>query len=202
MLEINQQYENQIIINKSRFIAILYPITEKDHIANALDDAKIKYPKATHYCYAATLGDQRTWATYQDDGEPKGTAGLPILDVIDHHQLTNALCVVIRYYGGIKLGAGGLVRAYSNATSEVLKNAQFMEKRLVYGYQLTFGYALINQMESILSSHANIIDKQFLKDVTYQVNAFKPNMHILDDIKHLIHIEKTQDSYTYIPIEK
>jgi uncharacterized YigZ family protein len=202
MLEINQQYENQIIINKSRFIAILYPIKHKDDIVAALEDAKVKYPKATHYCYAATLGDQRAWATYQDNGEPKGTAGLPILDVIDHHDLTNTLCVVIRYFGGIKLGAGGLVRAYSNATSEVLKIAVFMEKHLVYGYKLTFSYALINQIDNKLNSIADIKDKQFLKDVTYHVNLYEPKLDALDDIKHLIKIEKTTDSFIYIPIKK
>lgn len=200
MYEINEIYENKISINKSDFIAILYPISSKEDIILALDDAKTKYPKATHYCYAGTIGEHRSWATYQDDGEPKGTAGPPILDVIDHHQLTNTLCVVIRYFGGIKLGAGGLVRAYSKATAEVLKLATYMEKKKVYGYQLTFPYHLINQLDLKLDEKSIINNKSFLKDVSYDIYLHEDDLSFLSELKHLIKIEKTKDDYIYVPI--
>ncbi len=200
MYEINKIYENQITINKSDFIAILYPIRDKEDISICIEDAKEKYPKATHYCYAATLGDQRSWATYQDDGEPKGTAGLPILDVIDHHHLTNALCVVIRYFGGIKLGAGGLVRAYSNATSEVLKLVSFQEKKEVYQYQLSFPYHLINQIDHLLEEKGTTLNKEFLEVVTYKIYLLEDDLSFLDEIKHLIQIIKLDKSYIYVPI--
>ncbi len=202
MYEINQIYENKITINKSDFIAILYPIKDKEDISLCIKDAKDKYSKATHYCYAGTLGDNRAWATYQDDGEPKGTAGMPILDVIDHHNLTNALCVVIRYFGGIKLGAGGLVRAYSNATSEVLKLVSFLEKKEVFNYKISFPYHMINQIDYLIEEKGTILNKEFLEIVTYHIYLLKDDLTSLDEIKHLIQIEKLDQSYIYVPIAK
>jgi len=202
MYEINQIYENKITINKSDFIALLYPIKDKEDISLCLDDAREKYPKATHYCYAATLGEKRAWATYQDDGEPKGTAGLPILDVIDHHNLTNALCIVIRYFGGIKLGAGGLVRAYSNATSEVLKTVSFQVKKEVYQYQITFPYHLINQVEQLLNEKGTVTEKNFLETVTFDIYILENDLSFLDEIKHLITIIEKENSFIYVPIER
>ncbi len=200
MYEINQIYENKITINKSDFIAILYPVSSKEDIDICLMDAKERYPKATHYCTAATLGDNREWAKYDDNGEPKGTAGLPILDVIDHHNLTNVFCVVIRYFGGIKLGAGGLVRAYSNATSEVLKTAKFQEKKAVYTYLLTFPYTLIHQIEQIVLDKGVILEKSFLENVSYQIYLTEDDISCFDEIKHLIEIEKQDIKYIYVPI--
>lgn len=200
MHEINKIYEHKITINKSDFIAILYPIKTKDDISSCLNDAKEKYPKANHYCYAATLGDKRDWAIYQDDGEPKGTAGPPILDVIDHHKLTYALCVVIRYFGGIKLGAGGLVRAYAKSTAEVIKVAKLMIKKEMYGYQITFPYPLINHIDQLIDAN-RIAHKTFLEHVTYDVYLEHTDLSFIDDIKHLITIKKIDNTYIYVPIE-
>ncbi|MGE4320624.1 MAG: YigZ family protein [Acholeplasmataceae bacterium] len=202
MLEIKDQFEHKIVINKSDFIGLLYPITSKEDIETYLLDAKTKYPKATHYCYAATLGQNRAWATYQDDGEPKGTAGLPILDVIDHHNLTNALLVVIRYFGGIKLGAGGLVRAYSNAASEVLKIANFYEKKEVYTYTITFPYHLIHQVESLVLEKGTILQKTFLDMVSFECLIEDQDLSFLDEIKHLLKFEQGENQFIYIPIER
>lgn len=202
MLEIKDLFEHKIVINKSDFIGLLYPIESKEDIDRCLFDAKTKYSKATHYCYAATLGQNRAWATYQDDGEPKGTAGLPILDVIDHHNLTNALLIVIRYFGGIKLGAGGLVRAYSNAASEVLKIAHFYEKKEVYTYTITFPYHLIHQVESLVLEKGTILEKTFLDMVSFKCSIHDQELAFLDEIKHLIHIEQGENQYIYIPIER
>ena len=104
-------------IKKSKFIACLFLVTEEDEVDEYLKQIKLDYPGATHYCYAYIIGANQKCS---DDHEPHGTAGAPILNVLIKRKLDYVLCVVVRYFGGIKLGAGGLVRAYSNATSQVL----------------------------------------------------------------------------------
>ena len=122
MHTIKENIINEIVIQKSRFITCLYKINNKDEVNKHLDKIKDDYPFATHYCYAYRLDNIEKCS---DDGEPKGTAGTPILHVLQMNNLTNILCVVIRYFGGIKLGAGGLVRAYTNSFVKALGKYSF-----------------------------------------------------------------------------
>ena len=113
--------ENEIVIKKSRFITKLYNINNIDEVQTILDDLKKEYKKATHFCFAYSInGQERAF----DDGEPSHTAGLPILNVIHMKNLNNILIVVVRYFGGVKLGAGPLTRAYSKSASEIIKKYQ------------------------------------------------------------------------------
>ena len=114
-----------IVINKSKFICELLYINNQDEIDSKLKDIKHKYKGATHYCYAYIYDNNKR---FNDDGEPGGTAGMPILNVLENNNLNHVLCVVIRYFGGIKLGAGGLVRAYTKSASEVIKLVNLIEK--------------------------------------------------------------------------
>ena len=107
---------------KSIFIASVFVVTSKEQAQARVDELKQKYYDATHNCYAYVLRDG-AYRKFSDDGEPSGTAGMPILNVIERLSLCNTLVVVTRYFGGIKLGAGGLVRAYSTAAAEVLTKA-------------------------------------------------------------------------------
>ena len=109
-------------IKKSQFIAHAYPIAHKQDIMFHVEQLKSTYPDARHYCLAYILGDPHntTHAGFDDDGEPTGTAGRPILNVLQHKAIGNVLVVVVRYFGGIKLGAGGLTRAYATATQMVV----------------------------------------------------------------------------------
>ncbi len=109
-------------IKKSEFLAFAYPITDKEQIAFHVKHLKERYPDARHHCLAYIIGDPKntTHAGFDDDGEPNGTAGRPILNVLQHQGVGNVLMVVVRYFGGIKLGAGGLTRAYSTATQMVV----------------------------------------------------------------------------------
>jgi len=113
-------------IKKSSFHTAVYPIFSRTDALAALALEKQKYPDARHHCWAYVLGDPvvPTNQGYNDDGEPSGTAGKPILNIIKHGEFGNVVVIVSRYFGGIKLGAGGLVRAYSQATKEVLKSAE------------------------------------------------------------------------------
>lgn len=114
-----------IDIRKSRFIALAIPVADRDAAMAELQRLRAEHPTATHVCWALLAGGQ---SGMSDDGEPSGTAGRPILEVLRHHELDGVLAAVVRYYGGVKLGAGGLVRAYTDAIAAALKTAQRIER--------------------------------------------------------------------------
>ena len=137
MKSIKGETINEIIVNKSRFITILVNISETSEVQEKVEHYKRLYKDATHYCKAYIVSN---YSKCDDGGEPSGTAGMPILNVLQNNELTNVLCIVIRYFGGLKLGAGGLVRAYSKSVSEALNKANIVS--LVEGYyiELEFSY--------------------------------------------------------------
>ena len=162
MKTITKEITNEIIINKSKFITIILPIININEIDEQLINIKNKYSNATHYCYAYIINSKEKCS---DDGEPGGTAGMPILNVLKNNDLTNILCVVVRYFGGIKLGAGGLVRAYSTSTSEVLNKCTFGTLTQGFNIIIEFDYDNIKNIDYILK---NIdIKKSFDKKITY-----------------------------------
>lgn len=115
----------EIEIRKSRFIALAVPVPDRDAALAVIADLRTQHPTATHVCWALLAGGQ---SGMSDDGEPSGTAGRPILEVLRHHDLDGVLAAVVRYYGGVKLGAGGLVRAYTEAIAVALKDAARIER--------------------------------------------------------------------------
>ena len=117
VMEIDKTYEFTFIENKSKFISLLIPLTSKEEYKDKLLEVKKIYPNATHYCYAFNF---KGYAKASDDNEPQGTAGKPILRVLQLKNIDNGLLVVIRYFGGIKLGASKLLRTYVKASSEVI----------------------------------------------------------------------------------
>ena len=126
--------------NGSRFIALAYPVETEDEIREIVASLKKEYHDARHHCYAWRLGkDGGKWRA-NDDGEPSGSAGRPILGQIDSAGLSDVLVVVVRYFGGIKLGIPGLIRAYKTSTSDALSNAQVTEKIAGAWYRIGFGY--------------------------------------------------------------
>lgn len=180
---------DEVIIKKSRFITIITPLKSEEEIFPILNDLRKEYPKATHYCYAYVLGTNGQYAGSNDDGEPAGTAGVPILEVLKHNNLTNLIAVVIRYYGGIQLGAGGLVRAYSNGVSNALKKADFFELIPATKFLVIFNYDQINDVDYILND-INIIDKSFEENVSYTIaitdlDKFEEIKHHFQEIKKL-----------------
>ena len=119
MKTISNNIETIYEIKNSKFITLLYKIDDDFNLDEILNEVKDKYPKATHYCYAYRLiGKEKS----SDDGEPGGTAGIPMLNVLIKEDIVNILAITVRYFGGIKLGAGGLTRAYSNSTIEAINN--------------------------------------------------------------------------------
>lgn len=173
--------ENTIIINKSKFITNMFSVDNLDEINYYLDLIKNKYKDATHHCYAYILDNTKR---FNDDNEPSGTAGMPILDCLEKNNLNHVLCIVTRYFGGIKLGAGGLVRAYSNSTSSAIKNTTTME--LISGYQvlIKFSYNKIDEIDKILENY-EILEKNFDNEVSYITNIDESTKEKLENITEL-----------------
>ncbi|MCX4163080.1 MULTISPECIES: YigZ family protein [Paraburkholderia] len=128
----------EIEIRKSRFIAHAIPVADRDAAMGELRRLRDEHPAATHVCWALLAGGQ---SGMSDDGEPSGTAGRPILEVLRHHDLDGVLGAVIRYYGGVKLGAGGLVRAYTDAIASALQDAVLIERIAQVQLQVEVSYA-------------------------------------------------------------
>jgi len=106
--------EDLLVVKNSKFITLIYQVRTKEEVNFYLEEVRVKYPNATHYCYAYIIDLDKKES---DDGEPSGTAGIPILQVLEKNELNQVLCIVVRYFGKIKLGAGGLVRAYTKAVT-------------------------------------------------------------------------------------
>lgn len=164
MKSITKNTENEIIIEHSKFITKLFKISQENDTKDILNSLKKEYKDATHICYAYIVGNVKR---FNDDKEPTGTAGMPILNVLEGNDLNYILAVVIRYFGGIKLGAGGLVRAYSNSISEALKNTSIKELELGYKLEITFNYSHIDQINYLLKN-VNIINKTFNENIMYE----------------------------------
>jgi uncharacterized YigZ family protein len=127
----------ELEIRKSRFIAYAIPVADRDAAMGELQRLRAEHPAATHVCWALLAGGQ---SGMSDDGEPSGTAGRPILEVLRHHDLDGVLAAVVRYYGGVKLGAGGLVRAYTDAIATALHDAPRVERIALASLSVEIGY--------------------------------------------------------------
>lgn len=176
MRTIRKKVINEMIINKSRFITIIMPLFDVCDVKDSLDEIKTKYKDATHYCFGYIInGLQKA----SDDGEPGGTAGMPILNVLKNNELTDVLCVVVRYFGGIKLGAGGLVRAYSSSACEALDKCDF--GYVVDGFEVSikFDYSMSKKIDYILKGID--VSKEFGESVIYTFVIDDEN--IIDSLK-------------------
>ena len=163
---IKRNITNEIIINKSRFITKLIKINSEIQAKKYIENLKVEYKDATHYCFAYIVGNIKR---FNDDGEPSGTAGMPILNVLENNDLTNILCVVIRYFGGIKLGAGGLVRAYTKVTTDCLKNTDIVNLTNGLNIKIEFSYDKIKQIDNLLKN-AIIKYKEYDNNIIYEIN--------------------------------
>ncbi len=146
----------------SKFIAIALPVRDENEIKLELEKIRKEFYDARHHCYAYVLGfDKSAWRA-NDDGEPSGTAGRPIHGQIQSHDLTNVLIVVVRYFGGIKLGVSGLINAYKSAASDALSGAEIVEKTVDEIYELKFKYEVMNDIMKIVKDDGlQILNTQF-----------------------------------------
>lgn len=164
---------NEIIIKKSKFISTLKGVNSNEEANNYLKEIKKKYYDATHNCYAYLIGDNFEIQKQSDDGEPSKTAGFPILDVLKNNEITNTICIVTRYFGGIKLGTGGLVKAYQSSCIEVIKKASFVKKALVENWIVITPYEYLGVMEQYLRCNTNIIKIDYTNNIYFYVSFLK-----------------------------
>lgn len=177
LFTIDKEYSFEVNIKKSKFIGYLFYIKDQNEAIEKIKDIRKKHYDATHNCYAYVINDNgQTIIKSSDDGEPGGTAGVVIYEVLKKNNLTNILCVVTRYFGGIKLGAGGLVRAYSQTTGEVIKQItnliKIEEKEIL---TIEFSYEKINEIEKLMQKYT-IISKEFNTNVRYSYELPKENI--------------------------
>lgn len=182
MKTISEKITNELIIKNSKFITIIYPITSIENIQGLIDETKLVYPKATHYCYAYIINDIKRSS---DDKEPSGTAGTPMLNVLTKENYTNILVITVRYFGGIKLGAGGLVRAYSKSVKEALNIATTIDLELGYRVQITASYSKQKELDYLLKN-ALIIKKEYQEKIEYEVLISKDSIQLLNNYDHQI----------------
>ncbi|MEG0423817.1 MAG: YigZ family protein [Erysipelotrichaceae bacterium] len=168
MLRIANDYEETQTIKKSRFITYLHRCFSEQEAKDYLLTIKKMHPEATHHCYAFILGENQELQRSNDDGEPHGTAGLPILESLQLNHMCDIIAIVVRYYGGILLGTGGLVRAYSGGVSSALKNAPLVQNITMYRYQIDFSYDLIGKIDYLFKENKIVIlDKLYEESVSY-----------------------------------
>ncbi len=147
---IAQKSEGTYTEKRSKFLAFAHPVETLDQIKELIEGYKKKYYDARHVCYAYMLGADRTIFRANDDGEPSSTAGKPILGQINSKELTNILVVVIRYFGGVKLGTSGLIVAYKEATIAALSTANIIEKQVEELISYTFPYVMMNSVMKVV----------------------------------------------------
>lgn len=146
----------------SKFIAYAYPIRTDEEVKNILQNLRSEHPKARHFCWALRLSPDRSIFRIQDDGEPSGTAGRPILNTLLSADITNILIVVVRYFGGTLLGVPGLINAYKTAAAEAIKEANVIEKTVNDVYEITFDYLVMNDVMRLMKEEQlNILDQNF-----------------------------------------
>lgn len=187
IITIKQAHSIENVISKSRFIAYIKPVATENEAKAFIDEIKIKHKDATHNCSAYTVGPEMNIQKANDDGEPSGTAGIPMLEILKKLEIHNVCVVVTRYFGGIKLGAGGLIRAYSGAVRDAIYDIGRVELREAIPVTVTLDYDQTGKFEYELASTTFLLREQFYTDkVSYQIDVVKEDyeafIHFLNRI--------------------
>lgn len=161
---------DEIIIQKSRFIGTVRRVETEEAAQAFIQEMKKKYHDATHNCSAYLIGENDQIQKANDDGEPSGTAGVPILEVLKKQGLKDTAVVVTRYFGGIKLGAGGLIRAYGSTTSQAIQTTGIVKRQLMQGFTVVVDYTLLGKLENSLRNSTYVLkDIHYLDKVSFDV---------------------------------
>jgi uncharacterized YigZ family protein len=172
-----QSGSHEIVIQKSRFIGTIKRVESESEAQEFIQSMKKKYHDATHNCSAYIIGEHDQIQKANDDGEPSGTAGVPILEVLKKQHLKDTAVVVTRYFGGIKLGAGGLIRAYGSSTTEALKTVGIVKRQLMKGFSITVDYTLLGKLENELRNSAYILE----------------TINYLENVEFIVYVEDNQE---------
>lgn len=194
---------DEFIINKSRFIGYASPVSTEEEALSFLQKIRTKHRDASHNCYAYTLGKNMGIMRYSDDGEPSGTAGLPMMEVIKKEAVCNCCVVVTRYFGGILLGAGGLLRAYTQGTSVALKSAGIVEMVPTVSVLCEVSYSLWDRVQHHLQSlPVQLVQPEFTTAVSFTLLVREKDLDLVS--KDLVSVTESritmlEDQHTDMP---
>lgn len=156
-------------VNRSRFIGLLARATTETEAMAFLEQEKKNYPDANHHCYAYIIGEGLTIQKATDDKEPSKTAGVPLLEILKKNELTDVIVIATRYFGGVKLGSGGLIRAYAKTAKLLVENAEFAVKTTYDNLVITIDYQHSTNVERLIRSEATEYVSSYLENVSYNV---------------------------------
>ncbi len=178
----------------SKFFGYAFPVTTEEEIKEILERLRKEHFSARHWCYAYQIGTEKIQYRANDDGEPNNSAGMPIYGQIQSFEVTNILVVVIRYFGGVKLGVGGLISAYKTAAQMALENATIVEKTINKHFIISFGYAHMNKvMRIIKEKNLQIVSQKMEMDCEIEISIRKKNVqNLLDTFENLYEIKLTE----------
>lgn len=192
---VKQSGSHEIVIQKSRFIAHIQRAETEEEALQFIQKIKKEHWNATHNCSAYIIGKNDEIQKANDDGEPSGTAGVPMLEVLKKRKLKNTAVVVTRYFGGIKLGASGLIRAYSQATSEGLDAVGIVERKLVHTMKVNVDYHWLGKVENELRQSPYLIKEiEYLEDVT--IHTYVPVEKLEEFVEWVTNITNGQAAVT------
>jgi len=167
----------------SKFFGYAFPIEKEEDVIECLETLKHKHKTARHFCYAYQLGTETIHYRANDDGEPSNSAGMPIYGQIQSFEITNVLVVVVRYFGGTKLGVGGLISAYKTSAKETLEASEIITKTIDVVFQITFDYKNMNKvMRVIKEKQLHILEQKMALDCTILISVRKNNADEIQSI--------------------
>ena len=178
----------------SKFFGYAFPVTSEEDVKENLERLRKEHFSARHWCYAYQIGTEKIQYRANDDGEPNNSAGMPIYGQIQSFEVTNILVVVVRYFGGVKLGVGGLISAYKTAAQMALENATIVEKTINKHFIISFGYAHMNKvMRIIKEKNLQIVSQKMEMDCEIEISIRKKNVqNLLDTFESLYEIKLTE----------
>jgi uncharacterized YigZ family protein len=167
----------------SKFFGLAFPVTNEEKVKNILTEIKKAHFSARHWCYAYQIGTEKTQYRANDDGEPNNSAGMPIYGQIQSFDVTNVLVVVVRYFGGVKLGVGGLISAYKTAAQMALENATIIERTIDKHFLIHFDYKNMNKvMRIIKEKNLDIVNQKMELSCEIEIKTRKKNADTISDI--------------------
>lgn len=175
----------------SKFFGYAFPVTSEEEVKEILDRLRKEHFSARHWCYAYQIGTEKIQYRANDDGEPNNSAGMPIYGQIQSFEVTNVLVVVVRYFGGVKLGVGGLISAYKTAAQMALENATIVEKTINKHFVISFGYPHMNKvMRIIKEKNLQIVSQKMEMDCEIEISIRKKNVqNLLDTFESLYELK-------------
>jgi uncharacterized YigZ family protein len=175
----------------SKFFGYAFPVSSEEEIKKHIEHLKKEHFSARHWCYAYQIGIEKTHYRANDDGEPNNSAGMPIYGQIQSFEVTNVLVVVVRYFGGVKLGVGGLISAYKTAAQMALEESEIIEKTIDKHFALSFNYAHMNKvMRIIKEKNLSIVSQRMEMDCEIIIGTRKKNVqNLLDTFENLYEVQ-------------